>query len=212
MEAATASATFSEWLAGAGIREHRLGSEQVNILLAAHRFRQAQGSDYYSMRILGHFLLHAGTGLKVARIARLLGISRPTASRQQNLSSRQAIQQAHHRMDGRPAGKLLPRFAGPIAAFLVKSPDASRADLIDHVEATFGVRVSRVALYKFLKRYGLDRLHAPVTSDPPAVAAPTPQPQEPPPASVIPSPLGPAGIAAPPPFSTHARSTPGPSC
>ena len=100
METATVPATFSDWLAGAGISEHRLDGERLNVLQAAHRFRQAQGSDYYSMRILGHFLLHSGTGLKVARVARLLGISRPTASRQQALSSRQAIQQAHHRMDG----------------------------------------------------------------------------------------------------------------
>jgi hypothetical protein len=38
---------------------------------------------------------------------------------QQKLSSKQAIHQAHHPMDGRPAGKLLPRFAGPIAAHLL---------------------------------------------------------------------------------------------
>jgi transposase len=206
MEPATAPATFSDWLAGAGIPESRLGSEQLNVLQAAHRFRQAQGSDYYSMRILGHFLLHAGCGLKVARVARLLGISRPTASRQQNLSSRQAILQAHHRMDGRPRGKLLPRFAGPIAAFLVKSPDASRAALIDHVEATFGVRVSRVALYKFLKRYGLDRIPEPVAG------TPAPRPQEPLDTGAIPAPLVPVRDAAPPPLSTHAPSTPGPAC
>jgi hypothetical protein len=206
MEPATAPATFSDWLAGAGIPESRLGSEQVNVLRAAHRFRQAQGSDYYSMRILGHFLLHSGCGLKVARVARLLGISRPTASRQQALSSRQAIQQAHHRMDGRPRGKLLPRFAGPIAAFLVKRPDASRAELIDHVEATFGARVSRVALYKFLKRYGLDRIAES------AAGTPAPRPQEPLAAGVIPAPLVPAGVIALPPLSTRARNTPGPSC
>jgi hypothetical protein len=54
---------------------------------------------------LGHFLLHCGTGLKAARVARLLGISRPTASRPQGLTAKQALQQAHHRMDGRPYGK-----------------------------------------------------------------------------------------------------------
>src|SRR3954471_24567615 len=150
---AAATDSYDGWLAQAPLPAHRLRPEQHALLQAAFRFRQSQGTDYYSTRLLGHFLLHCGTGLPVAVIARLLGISRPTASRQQALSSRQAIQQAHHRMDGRPSGKLLPRFAGPIAAFLVKRPDASRAELIDHVEATFGVRVSRVALYKFLKRY-----------------------------------------------------------
>jgi hypothetical protein len=105
--------------------------------------------------LLSHFLLHCDTGLKVAQIARLLKISRPHASKAQGLSSKQVIQLAHHRLDGRPYGKLLPRYAGPIAAFLLAHPDATRGQLLDFIERTFSVRVSRIALYKFLKKYGL---------------------------------------------------------
>src|SRR4051812_4593578 len=170
---ADATADFASWLAQADIPQSRLTAEVVALLGAVFRFRQQQGTDYFSTRLLGHFLLHAGTGLKLAQIARLLGISRPTASRQQDLSSKQAIQQAHppnqptqqahHRLDGRPYGKLLPRYAGAIAAFLVKSPAASRAELIAFVFDTFGVRVSRIALYKFLEKYGLDQIPSPAT-------------------------------------------------
>ena len=39
-------------------------------------------------------------------------------------------------------------------------PEATRADLIDFIEHTFGVRVSRIALYKFLKKFGLDHVAA----------------------------------------------------
>jgi len=148
--------TFAQWLEQAGIPEHRLSPPQLGLLRGAFTFGQQQGDDYYSTRILSHFLLHCGSGLKVAQIARLLHISRPTASRQQNLSSKQAIQQAHHRLDGRPYGKLLPRFAGPIAGFLFDNPHSSRADLIDFIDDTFSVRVSRVALTKFLNKFGLD--------------------------------------------------------
>jgi len=155
---AVATETFSDWLTQAQIPEGRLTPEQRGLLQAAFRFRQQQGTDYYATRLLGHFLLHCQSGLKVAQLARLLGISRPTASRQQALSAKQAVQQAHHRLDGRPYGKLLPRYAGPIAAFLFGHPDASRADLIDFVDRTFGVRVSRIALYKFLKKFGLDEV------------------------------------------------------
>src|SRR5579871_5536588 len=160
---AAAADSFEAWLAQAQLPGHRLRPDQHALLCAAFRFRQAQGTDYYSSRVLGHFLLHCGSGLKVAAVARLLGISRPTASRQQALSAKQAIQQAHHRMDGRPYGKLLPRYAGPIAHFLCTHPQASRADLIDFVSDTFAVRVSRIALYKFLKKYGLDRMMDPAT-------------------------------------------------
>src|SRR4029077_13205271 len=94
-------------------------------------FRRRQGTDYYSTRLLSHFLLNTSSGLKVAQVARLLNLSRPTASRQQRSSSKEAIQQAHHRMDGRPYGKLLPRYAGPIAGFLCTHPAPSRPDLTD---------------------------------------------------------------------------------
>src|SRR5262245_59487907 len=97
--------TLGQWLEQARIPQDRLCPEQQGLLRGALAFRQRQGYDYYSTRILSHFLLHAGTGLKVAQIARLLQISRPTASRQQQLSSKAAIQQAHHRLDGRPYGK-----------------------------------------------------------------------------------------------------------
>jgi len=194
---AAAADSFTTWLAQARLPEHRLRPEQLALLQAAFRFRQSQGTAYYSTRLLGHFLLHCGSGLKVATIARLLGISRPTASRQQALSAKQAVQQAHHRMDGRPYGKLLPRYAGPIAHFLCTRPDATRADLIDFVSDTFGVRVSRIALYKFLKKYGLDQVPA-ATAPPAAGVAPGPV------AAVPPEP-------AAPPFCSGGRSTRGPS-
>jgi hypothetical protein len=196
---AAATDSYEGWLAQAHLPEHRLRPEQHALLRAAFRFRQGQGTDYYATRLLGHFLLHCGSGLKVATLARLLGISRPTASRQQALSSKQAIQQAHHRLDGRPYGKLLPRYAGPIAGFLCTHPDASRADLIDFVSDTFGVRVSRIALYRFLKKYGLDQVTGPAapTAAPPGDAA-----------GARPVPRALAEPAAPP-FCSGGRSTRG---
>src|SRR5204862_6006267 len=106
---ATAGA-FAQWLSAAQIAEERLTPEQRGLLQAAFAFRQRCGDDYYSNRLLSHFLLHCDSGLKVAQIARLVGISRPTASHQQRISSREAIQAAHHRLAGRPHRKLLPRY------------------------------------------------------------------------------------------------------
>lgn len=221
-----AAETFSQWLHQAGIREHVLTSEQRGLLQGAFHFRHSRGDDYYSSRLLSHFLLHCGSGLKVAQIARLVGISRPTASRQQGLSSKQAIQQAHHRLDGRPYGKLLPRYAGPIAEYLFGHPQASRADLIDFIDHTLGVRVSRIALYKFLKKFGLDeatRQAAASMAPPPSAPASLPGgPQDlaravPTLAAAVPvvgqgQPLPLSAMAGAPPFSPHAPSTPVPFC
>src|SRR5438105_2186328 len=116
----------ARWLAQAQVAAHRLTAEQRGLLQAAFAFRQRCGDDYYSSRLLSHFLLHCNSGLKVAQIARLVGISRPTASHQQGISSKEAIQAAHHRMAGRPHGKLLPRYAGPIAEFILTHAEAPR--------------------------------------------------------------------------------------
>ena len=207
-----ATADFTAWLGQADIPRRRLTPQVDALLRAAFRFRQWQGGDYYSTRLLGHFLLHCDSGLKVAQVARLLGISRPTASAQQGLSSREVIRRAHHRLRGRPYGKLLPRFAGPIVGFLFDHPDAGRAELLDFIEATFGVRVSRIALYKFLKKFGLDQIPGPAPTTPSeATAARLAGPAEAPAAATPTSPLVPLP-APPPPFSSPGRSTPAPSC
>ena len=72
--------TYTQWLSQAQIAEDRLTAEQRGLVQAAFAFRQRCGDDYYSNRLLSHFLLHCDCGLKVAQIARLIGISRPTAT------------------------------------------------------------------------------------------------------------------------------------
>jgi hypothetical protein len=214
---ATTDGAFSRWLTHAGVSAERLTVEQTAVLQAAFCFRQRVGEDYFSTRMLGHFLLHCGLGLRVAQIARLLSISRPTASRQQGLSSKEVIQAAHHRMAGRPHGKLLPRYAGPIAEFVLSHPDASRFDTIEFIERTFGVRVSTVALHKFLKKYGLDRASRAAilaTTNEAAAVEPDASPAVPiipaePPAALPPG--QPVPLPAPP-FSSRRRNTRGRSC
>src|ERR1700693_5614193 len=198
---------FSQWLCQAQIVEQRLTAEQHGLLRYAFAFRQRCGDDYYSSRLLSHFLLHCNCGLKVAQIARLVGFSRPTASHQQGASSKEAIQAAHHRMAGRAHGKLLPRYAGPIAEFIVSHADATRYDTLDFIERTGGVRVSTVALHHFCKKFGLDRATPPGPHPPPARAGPRPaRAPAPPPPGAAPGESGPAeparAAAASPFFST----------
>src|ERR1700758_263079 len=159
---------FNQWLSQAQIAEDRLTAEQCGLLQYVWAFRQRCGDDYYSSRLLSHFLLHCRSGLKVAQIARLVGISRPTASHQQGVSSKEAIQAAHHRMAGRPHGKLLPRYAGPIAEFILTHPDATRYDVLDFIQRTWDVHVSTVALHHFCKKFGLDRATRAEATAPPA--------------------------------------------
>ena len=200
---------FASWLSQAQIDEDRLTDEQCGLLRYVFAFRERCGDDYYSNRLLSHFLLHCDSVLKVAQIARLVGISRPTASHQQGLSSKEAIQAAHHRMAGRPHGKLLPRYAGPIAEFILPNADATRYDILDFIEHTWSVRVSTVALHHFCKKFGLDR----ATRAEAAAARPSVdlQPAEPRSAETKP-PSQPVPLPPPPPFSRIGRNTRERSC
>jgi transposase len=199
---------YALWLSQAQIAADRLTPEQRGLLPAAFAFRQRCGDDYYSSRLLSHFLLHCDSGLKVAQIARLVGISRPTASHQQGVSSKEAIQAAHHRLAGRPHGKLLPRYAGPIAEFLLTHPDATRYDVLAFIQRTWDVHVSTVALHHFYKKFGLDRATR--------AAATAAQPSGEPVVAALP-PSGIASLRQPvplplPPFSSPRPSTRAPSC
>src|SRR4051812_26760448 len=199
--------TYTQWLSQAQLAEERLTAEQRGLLLAAFAFRQHCGDDYYSNRLLSHFLLQCDSGLKVAQIARLVDISRPTASHQQGVSTKEAIQAAHHRMAGRPHGKMLPRYAGPIAEFILTHADATRFDTLDFIERTWGVRVSTVALHHFCKKFGLDRAtRAEATASQPSAEY---TPAEPRTLETVP-PIQPVPLP-PPPFSRRRRKTPAPS-
>jgi transposase len=197
---------YALWLSQAQITVDRLTPEQRGLLPAAFAFRQRCGDDYYSSRLLSHFLLHCDSGLKVAQIARLVGISRPTASHQQGVSSKEAIQAAHHRLAGRPHGKLLPRYAGPIAEFLLTHSDATRYDVLAFIQRTWGVHVSTVALHHFCKKFGLDRAtRAAATASQPTVEPAPSAPQ------IVVSALQPVPLP-PPPFSPRRPNTRARSC
>lgn len=188
---------FEQWLDEGGIPQRFREPQSRGVLQAAYDFLQQAENDYASRRILAHFLLKCGLGLKLAQIVRLVGVTRPTASRQNKLSSRQVVREIQHRLSGRPYGKLLPCYAGPIAQFLVTQPQASRDDLLDFIEATWNMRVSLTAMHNFLHTYGLDRQslqqsvrpQAPHPADdertlievldqPPVAGLPVPQPAE----------------------------------
>ena len=149
--------TFEQWLREAKVALERLSDQRRAVLHAVFQFLQQSHGDYSSARIAGHFLLRCGVGLEAAQIARLVGISTRSAFRHRDLSAAQVAQQIQHHFRGRPYGKLLPRHAGSIAEFLFTHPKATRHELLDFIGRAWGFRVSKVALWEFLKKYGLDR-------------------------------------------------------
>src|SRR5205823_2830089 len=94
----------------------------------------------------------------------------------------------------------------PLAQYLHTHPDATRWDLLDFIRHTWGVSVSRMALHRFLKRYGLQDAGALTALPKPAAAAPAPPADAAPPppptggrqADVAPAPAAVPAPAPPP--------------
>lgn len=146
---------FEAWLEKAELALPRLSPQQRAVLEAAFQFLEHGGHDYASRRFVEHFLLHANLQLKVAQIARLVGHDRCTTSRHRACSSAQVAEAIRNRLAGKYPGKLLPRYAGPVAQFCVQHPQATRDEILDFLESTWHVRPGYSALDRFLKKYGL---------------------------------------------------------
>jgi len=153
----TEGLSFERWLERARLQRARLDARQVSVLEAVFRFLEHGGHDYASRRLVEHFLLHAELGLKVAQVARLVGLDRCTSSRHRPCSSSQVVQAIHNRQTGKFPGKLLPRYAGPVAQFLLEHPKATREEVLDFLEQRWQIRPGYRALDNFLRKYGLDR-------------------------------------------------------
>ena len=160
--------SFESWLEKGRLRCERLDNRQLAVLEAAFRFLEHGGHDYASRRIVEHFLLHAEVGLKVAQVARLVELNRCTSSRHRRCSSSQVVQSIHNRQAGKFPGKLLPRYAGPVAQFLVEHPQATRQEVMDFLERRWQVRPGYRALDNFLRKYGLGRDSLHDSGSPPA--------------------------------------------
>lgn len=152
----TEGLSFETWLERARLRRERLSTHQVSVLQAAFRFLERGGHDYASRRLVEHFLLHAELGLKVAQVARLVGLDRCTSSRHRPCSSSPVVQAIHNRQAGKFPGKLLPRYAGPIAQYLLEHPKATRDEVLDFLERRWQIRPGYRALDNFRRKYGLD--------------------------------------------------------
>ena len=147
---------MADWLEQAAVPEASLTPAQQQVLHTAFGFLQEAGTDYYSRRLLSHFLLHCQAGLKVAPVARLLGFSRSAASPPGPLL--QGGRPGRPPPPGRPRPRQAPAaLRRPHRPVPARHPDATRYDLLDFIHRTWGVPVSRMALYHFLKKYGLDQ-------------------------------------------------------
>ncbi len=69
---------FARWLDEARIPQTKRTPHQLAILKATFAFLQQAGRDYASRRLVAHFLLNCQLGLKLAHVARLVDITRPS--------------------------------------------------------------------------------------------------------------------------------------
>jgi len=147
---------FAQWLSQAQIAEHRLTAEQRGLLLSAFAFRHTAATIIIPAVCS---VISCSTATPDSKSPRSLAWS-ASAGRRHRINRRlvQGSGPGGAPPHGRPAhGKLTAALSGPIAEFILTHADATRYDVLDFIERTWGFRVSTVALHHFCKKFGLDR-------------------------------------------------------
>jgi len=131
--------SFEGWLERARLQRERLTTRQISVLEAAFQFLEHGGHDYASRRLVEHFLLHSGLGLKVAQVARLVGLDRCTPSRHRPCSSTQVVQAIHNR---HPASSPVhcfraTRARSPSTSWSTRTPPATKCSTSSNVAGRF---------------------------------------------------------------------------
>lgn len=70
-----------------------LSRDQLEVLRVSFAFLEQTPWDSYSLRLLSHFLFHCRQ-FKIATVSRLVGVSRPSSSKQHKWSSKPVVQPA----------------------------------------------------------------------------------------------------------------------
>ena len=107
-----ATNTFFAWLAAQSAK----AATPTNARFAAvYRFRQRQAPTTTPPACSAIFCSTATPDSRSQHSPACSASAGPPLRTSKATSSKEAIQAAHHRLAGRPHGKLLPRYAGPIA-------------------------------------------------------------------------------------------------
>jgi len=165
--------TLQQWSMRTGIDLTRIDSGQRWVIFAALQAVTLLGETQALKRVVVFLLANCGMGLPATVIASVVGTSDRTIRNLRSYSSAQLLTSVRQRLGGNHKPKLKAEHAGVVGKLLLLHPDARVKELIELIEEEIGIKVDRLTLRRFLKKYGLGCLRGElITNRPPLLPKP----------------------------------------
>lgn len=165
---------LAEWSESRGVDLSGLDVGQRAVVVAALTFLGFAGQVTALRRMVAYLLSHCGMGLSSTVIGAVVGTTDRAVRKSRQSPPREFWQRLRRARRGHPAPKLRPEQVGPVARYLSQNKHCSVAELLDFIHKSFGVRMKRHALRRFLERYGLGCLRQEAVADSPLLSAALP--------------------------------------
>jgi transposase len=146
---------LEEWAAGHEVKLDGLDVGQKWVVYAALTFLAFTRGLAPLRRVVAYLLCHCGMGLSTALIGAVVGTTGRAVRNGQQFEPEQFWKRLRTLRRGHAPPKLRREQVGPVAKFLAANKKCSVAELLAFIEKKFDVRMDRLTLRRFLKRYGL---------------------------------------------------------
>ena len=156
-----------EWARGASVDPGSLDAGQQWAIFAALTFLKFIGPVPALRRVVAYLLSHCGLALSSGVIGAVVGTTDRAVRKGRGFGPKEFWQRLQKARRGHAPPKLRRDQVGPVAKYLSEHKRCTVAELLGFIHRTFDVRMDRLTLRRFLKRYGLGCLREEAVQDTP---------------------------------------------
>lgn len=158
---------LEKWACASGVELSQLDAMQRGVVLAALVFLSFVGAVPALRRMVAYLLSHSGMGLSSVVIGAVVGTTDRAVRKGRQVAPKEFWKRLQKARRGHAPPKLRKEQVGPVAKFLSEHKECSVAEVLGFIHSSFGVKMDRLTLRRFLKRYGLGCLkHSSVMDTP----------------------------------------------
>lgn len=165
---------LQEWASSSGVELTKLDAGQKWVIYAALTFLAFSRGVAPLRRMVAYLLCTCGMGLSTALIGAVVGTTARAVRNGQQYAPSDFWKRLRTLRRGHAPPKLCREQVGPVAKYLAEHKRCSVAELLSFIEGQFGVKMDRLTVRRFLKRYGLGCLRDEEVQDTPFLSATLP--------------------------------------
>lgn len=165
---------LEEWTSLSGAAMTKLDGGQKWVIYAALTFLTFARGVAPLRRMVAYLLCHCGMGLSTSLIGAVVETTGRAVRNGQHFAPPDFWKRLRTLRRGHAPPKLRREHVGPVAKYLAEHRGCSVAQVLAFILDTFGVKMDRLTLRRFLKRYGLGCLKEAAVEDAPLLPATRP--------------------------------------